>query len=866
MNLVCRKTRGRKADASAPRLAVDLLIALALAVAAWLLVAGKAHAEAESTEIRCVGDSAELAAALLDNTQSPNVNIAIRVRQGTYTVGEINASFAAPMSIRGGWSDVGCNDNSARTINPGNTIIDLSGTKLTLKQPEGPSRASVVIEGVTFRNGDSIEISSGTSHDISNDPGDLVIRQSRFTGFSPAGSPFATLDFDVATGTGLLENVLIDHIAVPGGLTGAIGLYVDGASASFGMNFVTADIAGAVFLANGPSAYVSNSFLISNSIFWNSAGGPPQAVVQRNSEQSNIGVSAQNSILHLLTDQNGTPVSFDGQIDAAPAWNSPASGDYGLHPGSPAIDTGVINAPLGLPSTDMVGQIRPGGPLPDLGALEWNGSAVPTGIVTNANDSGAGSLRQAILDANANANPLVSIVFQLPGSCPHTIALQSTLPNIAKGIRINGYTQVDSKPNYDSLAFDANLCVIIKPASGTLPFAFRVPAGADSESRLQLSGVALGGFDQPILLLGGGEHKITGIQIGGNVNGVAVPGPATNGISVATGSVGGIYIGGPDPTERNVIGGGTVGNAINSQPGGNTSATHCSIVNNLIGLAQNGLSQLAIGRGINLSGTGCLVSGNRIVTTSDAIWINGGNSNVIQGNAIGFNVDGSPFANNGSGVLISAGTDNVIGGRFGDGMARGSPLANEIRGMSLGGVVARNASIRNAIRGNIIMNVGGSAGPIDLVDGVFGEGPTPNDFDDMDSGPNNLKNFATITHLAYVAPAAPGAQDVQAYVFGQLLGSEAGINRVDAYFYNGSCAPGQRGRAARYLGSFIAYTFASGNPSSFNYAMTLPNIATDGAIAFTATDHNGNTSELGTCYRVANAPTWDDVIFWNDFE
>src|SRR5690242_10625694 len=83
------------------RPAFDLALAGALAFLAWLLVSQAAHAATESTEFRCVSDSAQLADALLNNTQSPNVNIAIRVRQGTYTVSGINATFAAPMSIRG---------------------------------------------------------------------------------------------------------------------------------------------------------------------------------------------------------------------------------------------------------------------------------------------------------------------------------------------------------------------------------------------------------------------------------------------------------------------------------------------------------------------------------------------------------------------------------------------------------------------------------------------------------------------------------------------------------------------------------------------------------------------------------------------
>ena len=48
------------------------------------------------------------------------------------------------------------------------------------------------------------------------------------------------------------------------------------------------------------------------------------------------------------------------------------------------------------------------------------GAAGTTFTVTNTNDSGAGSLRQAILDANANPGG-DTIAFGIPGAGVHTI-------------------------------------------------------------------------------------------------------------------------------------------------------------------------------------------------------------------------------------------------------------------------------------------------------------------------------------------------------------------------------------------------------------------------------------------------------------
>src|SRR5437879_2627828 len=64
-----------------------------------------------------------------------------------------------------------------------------------------------------------------------------------------------------------------------------------------------------------------------------------------------------------------------------------------------------------------------------------------TFTVLNTNDSGAGTLRQAILAAHANAGVLDTIVFVIPGAGVHTISPTSTLPAISDPVTIDGRTQ-----------------------------------------------------------------------------------------------------------------------------------------------------------------------------------------------------------------------------------------------------------------------------------------------------------------------------------------------------------------------------------------------------------------------------------------
>src|SRR6185295_4633861 len=63
-----------------------------------------------------------------------------------------------------------------------------------------------------------------------------------------------------------------------------------------------------------------------------------------------------------------------------------------------------------------------------------------TFMVTNTLDSGAGSLRRAMDDANANVGP-DQISFNIPPSGPKTITIVNFLPNITDPVVIDGTTQ-----------------------------------------------------------------------------------------------------------------------------------------------------------------------------------------------------------------------------------------------------------------------------------------------------------------------------------------------------------------------------------------------------------------------------------------
>jgi hypothetical protein len=122
--------------------------------------------------------------------------------------------------------------------------------------------------------------------------------------------------------------------------------------------------------------------------------------------------------------------------------------------GSPAIDA-IPATDQGCTGVNQRGVPRPQGTGCDIGAVEVEVTAV-TFAVTNTTDSGPGSLRQAILDANASGEPLCAIILNIPTTDAgfdgqvFTIRPSSALPAFERPTVLNGASQTvfsgDSNP------------------------------------------------------------------------------------------------------------------------------------------------------------------------------------------------------------------------------------------------------------------------------------------------------------------------------------------------------------------------------------------------------------------------------------
>lgn len=148
-----------------------------------------------------------------------------------------------------------------------------------------------------------------------------------------------------------------------------------------------------------------------------------------------------------------------------------------------------------------------------------------TFAVLNVSDSGAGSLRQAILDANSNAGPDL-ISFNIPGSGVHTIQPLSELPTITDPLDIDGYSQPGSARNTLPSGDNAELKIELDGSQAGLSHGLIVTSGSSAFRGLVINQFARDG----IRIEGLGGNTVEGSYIGVDSTGQLARGNGTSGI------------------------------------------------------------------------------------------------------------------------------------------------------------------------------------------------------------------------------------------------------------------------------------------------------------------------------------------------
>jgi parallel beta-helix repeat protein len=449
---------------------------------------------------------------------------------------------------------------------------------------------------------------------------------------------------------------------------------------------------------------------------------------------------------------------------------------------------------------------------PSPGAPAVRGTAF---VVTNTNDEGAGSLRRAIEDANA-APGADAIAFAIPGGGVHRIAPESPLPAITSPVTIDGTTQPGfaGSPLVELDGIDAG------ESNGLV-----IEAGDSVVRGLVINRFSVHGIE----IVGDGGNVVEGNYLGTDATGTAA---CPNGeVGVIVFHSANNRIGGTSPASRNVIsanlkegvlveGPESSGNVVSGNYVGTNAAGSAALGNNLVGL----LVAEAPGNTI----VGNVVSGNGY----EGVAIEGeqATGNTVVGNLIGTGADGrAEIPNTFAGIAIDQGAhDNTIGGTVeGEGNVLAFNLADGIE-VTEG---RANRILGNRIFGN--RGIGITLGGREI--GM-------NDDGDADEGPNDLQNYPVLR-----SATSAGAMTT---VTGDLSSEPSTVYRVEL-FANAECDQYGFGEGETLLTSLDVATDATGTAT-----FTVTVAAAPGAfISATATDREGNTSELSSCVRVALS--WD---------
>ena len=451
-----------------------------------------------------------------------------------------------------------------------------------------------------------------------------------------------------------------------------------------------------------------------------------------------------------------------------------------------------------------------------------------TFTVTTTADGDAGSLRRAIVEANATPGADV-IRFDIPAApgSVSTITPASALPQVRSPLAIDGTTQ----PGY----------------AGT--------------PLIELSGAAVASLSSAIVLAAGADGSVVRGLVVNRWRGAAA-------ISV---SAGGCVV------ERNYIGTDPTGSVDRGNGGGVylsgafAAARDCVVADNLIsgngaGITSHGpnaRNNVIVGNriGTNAAVTGAIPndtwgvhfvefpSGNRVGGTSPR------EGNVIAGNGSALN-GGGGVGISGDGNVVSGNWIGVLPGAFGP-QAPPAPLGNGGSGVSVtaapggvtitGNTIAHNAGFgviasaesRVAVTGNRIYNnqsLGIDLAPLGM--------PTPNDAGDADAVQNDPVIASAVASVAG-----------DAVVSGSLDSLPSARFRLDFYVganVGGDKDPSGFGEGARPVGTAEVTTDAAGHAQ---FGVTLPGVPAGDVVTATASRFVGErlqTSEFSRYVTVSS--------------
>ena len=804
---------------------------LVLVAGLWAGVAGAAD--------YCVATASELRDALTAAAGSAEDDV-VRLVRGDYAFTD-SGLFVSPIRgglvLRGGYPG-GC-PFIGRSLDPADTRLYSATPQARAISLYPGGSGDLEIDGLSFEDLLVVNVTAAGNLPTAS-TGRIWVRRSRFAGNRRA------LDVFSAHKDVRVENCLfLDNESI--GIHGAdddIGLKISHVAAAQAP--ISVDV-------------LFNTVLGSRRAVWIEGGGPFDGTprVQNNILRSTLAgtdpyalridatqVAATNNVWGPVLATNGGSVGTNAlNVDADPQLD----GAWVPGAGSPALNSGTDFVAGGAPSTDHDGGPRVIGSRPDRGALESAISDIDVVTVTSTASSGAGTLRQAIIDSNLTSNAEV-IAFNLApaGGCPYEIVLATALPSVTSPLTIDGFSQPGSTPNTRFDRYDGEHCVVLR---GDVAQGLRLRPLANQA--MVVRGIAFQRFSEAAIDVNGPGRAVLQGNTFGLVTNVVLPSGFAGDAITITGTVGS-YVGGTDAESINLI-----GNAAGAGLRLDGCST-CAVRYNLIGVEADGYSD-------NGNGVGVLVVDGDGAISRNLIGHSGTQGLRIEGAAASWSVDSNAVGaakvylpdtltrraipNGTNGIRLVAGIDHRVS-------------YNIIAHNGTDGLVVLDAVDSAHLRSNTIHD-NGQLG-IDLSP----DGVDPQDSDLVDAGGGNGgQNYPELLE-------ASGSASVGT-VAGELW-SSTGDYRVEVYA-SLDCDPSGHGEGQRRIGETtlsITATAPGGAPAEATVPFSVyvssavgPGLGLlDRFITATATrlgaPGSGATSEFSSCIPYQQGPD----LFRDGFE